>query len=147
MKTILVPIDFSPVTRAVVDAAVALARGGGSRLVLLNVVHPPTLVTNLDAPVTEMYSLVESMRASAVAELARWRKKAERAGAASVRTAIAEGYPSVEVLREARRLKAGGIVIGSHGHTAFFDLLLGSTTSGVLRRAPCPVLVVPVRKR
>jgi hypothetical protein len=40
-------------------------------------------------------------------------------------------------------------VIGSHGHTAFHDLLVGGTASGVLKRATCPVVVVPapVRKK
>jgi universal stress protein A len=34
-------------------------------------------------------------------------------------------------------------VLGSHGHTAFYDLLVGSTAAGVLKHAPCPVVVVP----
>jgi nucleotide-binding universal stress UspA family protein len=36
--------------------------------------------------------------------------------------------------------------MGSHGHTAFYDLLVGSTTQGVLKKAPCPVLIVPAEK-
>jgi nucleotide-binding universal stress UspA family protein len=46
----------------------------------------------------------------------------------------------------AERLRASYIVMGSHGHTAFFDLLVGSNTHGVLRRSSCPVLVVPPAK-
>jgi len=34
-------------------------------------------------------------------------------------------------------------VVGSHGHGAFYDLLVGSTTHGLLLRASCPVLIVP----
>jgi len=37
-------------------------------------------------------------------------------------------------------------VLGSHGHTAFYDLLVGSTTHGILLRAKCPVLIVPANK-
>jgi len=37
-------------------------------------------------------------------------------------------------------------VMGSHGHTALYDLLLGSTTHGVLFRAPCPVVIVPPKR-
>jgi nucleotide-binding universal stress UspA family protein len=36
-------------------------------------------------------------------------------------------------------------VMGSHGHTAFYDLLVGSTTHAVLKRAKCPVVIVPPR--
>ena len=38
------------------------------------------------------------------------------------------------------------LVMGSHGHTALYDLLVGSTTHGILRSAPCPVVVLPRRK-
>jgi nucleotide-binding universal stress UspA family protein len=48
------------------------------------------------------------------------------------------------ILARAAALKADYIVLGSHGHGAVFDLLVGSTTQGVLRKAPCPVLVVPM---
>ena len=41
-------------------------------------------------------------------------------------------------------LGADLIVLGSHGHTAAYDLLIGSTTQTVLRRSPRPVLVVPM---
>jgi nucleotide-binding universal stress UspA family protein len=34
------------------------------------------------------------------------------------------------------------IVIGTRGRSAFKRLLLGSTASGVVTHAPCPVMVV-----
>jgi nucleotide-binding universal stress UspA family protein len=37
-------------------------------------------------------------------------------------------------------------VMGSHGHTALYDLLVGSTTHGVLMRAICPVVIIPAIK-
>jgi nucleotide-binding universal stress UspA family protein len=37
--------------------------------------------------------------------------------------------------------------MGSHGHGAFYDLLVGSTTQGVLKRATCPVVIVPTSKK
>jgi len=37
-------------------------------------------------------------------------------------------------------------VMGSHGHGAVYNLLVGSVTAGVLKSAKCPVLVVPSKK-
>lgn len=49
-----------------------------------------------------------------------------------------------EILECARTLKIDGIVMGRHGHGAMYNLLVGSVTEGVLKRAKCPVVLVPV---
>jgi len=43
----------------------------------------------------------------------------------------------------ARKVEADLLVVGSHGKGPMKRLFLGSVSEGVLRRAPCPVLVVP----
>jgi nucleotide-binding universal stress UspA family protein len=63
-----------------------------------------------------------------------------------VAAALREGHPIADILDEARRVDAKLIVLGSHGHGALHKLLLGSVSAGVLRKSPCPVLVVPVRR-
>jgi nucleotide-binding universal stress UspA family protein len=57
------------------------------------------------------------------------------------------GAPVLNILEQAAKRRAAYIVMGSHGHSALYDLLAGSTTTGVLRRSPCPVLVVPPPKK
>jgi nucleotide-binding universal stress UspA family protein len=61
-----------------------------------------------------------------------------------VRTVQVTGHAVATILAQAASTKAAYVVMGSHGHGAMFDLLVGSTTHGVLRQAPCPVLVVPM---
>ena len=51
--------------------------------------------------------------------------------------------PAHEVVEIARRTAADLIVVGSRGHGAIGELLLGSVTYRLLHIAPCPVLVVP----
>jgi nucleotide-binding universal stress UspA family protein len=53
------------------------------------------------------------------------------------------GSPATLILAQAKIEDADYIVMGSHGHTALYDLLVGSTTYQVLRRTSCPVLIVP----
>lgn len=43
----------------------------------------------------------------------------------------------------ARDAGADVIVVGSHGHSALGELLIGGGAHRLLHRAPCPVLVVP----
>jgi nucleotide-binding universal stress UspA family protein len=56
--------------------------------------------------------------------------------------------PPIEaIIAEARRRRAGVIVVGSRGLGFARRLMLGSVSRGVIRRAGCPVLVVKGRRR
>jgi nucleotide-binding universal stress UspA family protein len=50
------------------------------------------------------------------------------------------------VLKEATRFEADLLVVGSHGFGALYDLLVGSSSRGILKDMQIPVLVVPVRE-
>lgn len=52
------------------------------------------------------------------------------------------GRATDEILRMRDEVAADLIVIGSRGLNAFTRVLLGSDAEGVVRHAPCPVLVV-----
>ncbi|HEX2099914.1 MAG TPA: universal stress protein, partial [Candidatus Synoicihabitans sp.] len=63
------------------------------------------------------------------------------------RTVQVTGAPVAAILEQATQLNASYVVMGSHGHTAFYDLLVGSTTHGLLKKSPCPVVIVPAAKK
>ena len=54
-----------------------------------------------------------------------------------------EGSVVEEILKMAAEISADLIVMGSHGHGAVYNLLVGSVTEGVLKVGQCPVLLVP----
>jgi nucleotide-binding universal stress UspA family protein len=60
--------------------------------------------------------------------------------AVKVRQQVVEGYPAQVLLDAAAG--ADLIVVGSRGHGAFADALLGSVSERVVRHAHCPVLVM-----
>lgn len=142
LQTILVPVDFSDVTDQVVQTANELARTFGSRIVLLHVSEPePDFVGFEPGP--------QSVRIGVAREF-----KAEHQRLDEVKQSLAgegrevlalhiQGPIAEKILQEAEVHQAGMIVMGSHGHGALYTLLVGSVTSGVLKSARCPVLVVP----
>jgi nucleotide-binding universal stress UspA family protein len=144
MKTILVPIDFSPVTKAVVDEAIALAQSSKGGIILLYIVQPPVLVAEYGGVIEDVVPLIEAAEKAATQLLAQWRDYLKESEV-TTKTLKIEGFPAKEIVVQAKSLEADYVVMGSHGHTAFYDLLIGSTTSGVLKKAPCPVVVVPAR--
>jgi len=62
----------------------------------------------------------------------------------SVDSVFVTGTPAAGILAKVRELKADCLVIGSHGHGAWHDLLFGSTTNLILTAAPCRIVVVPL---
>jgi nucleotide-binding universal stress UspA family protein len=146
MKTILVPVDFSAVSRRVCDAACDLANALGAELMLLHVVPPPPVM------VSDLYMLsaaqTEDMQAAAErAGERRLRELDARCTKRGIPTRLVRrtGLPVPEIVRHAA--KADYLVMGSHGHGAMYDLLVGSTTHGVLKKVRCPVLIVPPSAR
>jgi nucleotide-binding universal stress UspA family protein len=146
MKTILTPVDFSGITELVVAEATALAQGQKGRIILVNIIQPP-IITAEYAPYLENIAEIISLSERTVAkQLARLEMRLKDEGVAA-ETLMFNGDPVKIILDQARELEADYIVMGSHGHTAFYDLLVGSTTHGVLLKSPCPVLIVPAPKK
>ena len=145
MKTILVPLDFSDISERVAESACTMARALNARLVLLHLSEPePDFVGFEPEPMTMRMPVPHDFHA----EHARLDEAKARVTAAGIEAlALHIQGPLVEtVLEQAQQHGAEMIVMGSHGHGAFYDLLAGGVTSGVLRRAVCPVLVVPARR-
>lgn len=146
MKTILVPVDFSGVTTAVLRAACNLAKLTDGNIVLIHVVEPPVVI---DVYGLGQELLADSQAASEQITTRKLRALVQQCARAKVpaRAVQQSGRPVHEIIATAKRLRASLIVIGTHGHGAAYDLIAGSTTNGVLRQARCPVLVVPVRTK
>ncbi|MFC3196278.1 universal stress protein [Parapedobacter deserti] len=53
------------------------------------------------------------------------------------------GSPKQEILTVASEWGADLIIMGTHGRTGFDHFISGSVSESVVRRASCPVLVVP----
>ncbi len=144
MSTILVPVDFSDITTRVMDVAADLAKTMSSEVVLLHVAAPdPEFVGYGPGPQSVRDAVAGEIREEHKHIQAYERELVGRGLKASA--LLIQGYPGEKILAEARRLQASFIVMGSHGHSMLRHLLVGSVTDGVLRNAPCPVVVVPTR--
>lgn len=58
---------------------------------------------------------------------------------------MVQGATAETLLAQADKLGADVLVLGSHGHGAMYNLVVGSVTEDVIRRTSIPVHVVPVR--
>jgi len=140
MKTILVPIDFSDVTAAVVDTSSSLATAFGGSVILVHVAEPePQFVGYDPGPLSVRVAVAGDIHA----DQRRLEALKQNFGPADVLALHVQGSIPDEILKLAREHAATLIVMGSHGHGALYHLLVGSVTNAVLKHAPCPVLIVP----
>ena len=146
MKTILTPVDFSAATAAVIAAAVELAQALEAEIVLLHVVQPPMVTSDYGLALENVQEIVALSEKAAVRQLEHLETDL-KARSAKVRSLHVNGNPVPAILEQAKAVDAAYLILGSHGHTAFYELLVGSTTHGVLKKSPCPVIVVPPVRR
>ena len=142
MKTILVAVDFSDVTDAVVEAAYDQAMASRGVLKFIHVCSPePDFVGYGSTPVVN----VDLREKTLVHETKKLEKMAERMEERGVEasTLLVEGPIVDSLLKEIEENDYDMIVTGSHGHGALFNLVVGSVTSALLHHAKVPVLVVP----
>jgi nucleotide-binding universal stress UspA family protein len=142
MKTFLVPVDFSAVTDDIVDETVDFARAFGGLVHLLHVVQLPVITSEFALPPEAIQGAVANAEKSAEKRLAKYVEML-RATGIEAHARVAVGQPVFAILDAAMEHKVDFIVMGSHGHGKLYDMLVGSTTSGVLKRARCGVIVLP----
>ncbi len=141
-QKILVPIDGSPTSKHALQEAIRLARSLGAQLELVHIYEDIIYLIgedyiNYEELQKTVRSCGEKMLADAEAQV--------RMSDIEVETRlISAGNERVAdvIVTEAERWQAELIVLGTHGHSGFSRLLLGSVAEGVARAASIPVLLI-----
>jgi nucleotide-binding universal stress UspA family protein len=131
---ILCGVDFSPDSLAAFRIAVETAQLNSASLHLFHVIEAqPTasgevLIEIVKRANAAMETLVESAQSSLEG--------------LAFTTEVTSGRAFVEIVRRAREWKADLTVLGSKGTTSLEQIIMGGTAEGVVKEAPCSVLVV-----
>lgn len=141
-QKILVPVDGSFTSSLALQEAIRLAKQLGARLELVHVYEDAIYLVdenyfNYEELQKTIHSCGEKILVSAAGIVS--------AADVPVETRLIqsnnERIASI-LVEEAKRWQAELIVIGTHGHSGFSRLLLGSVAEGVARSASVPVLLI-----
>lgn len=136
-ETILCPVDFSEYSTLALKYAIQLATQYESRLVVYHSIAPPVIVPVFPDRLQGGPSAIVSREAVVEDYLAR----IIPANLPVVKRV--EILPPVQgILKAAEDEHADLIVMGTHGHTGYEALLLGSVTHRILHKSTIPVLAV-----
>jgi universal stress protein A len=139
--TILVPIDFSNLSRGALNKAQQIAQQFGSKLHLIYAVAPIIQPVEYAIVPPEMEEVNQRLLAEQRKRLDLLRQEVVNAGIDCL-TEVRLGSAWHAIVDYARRIKCDLIVIPTHGYTGPKHLLMGSTAERVVQHAPCSVLVV-----
>ena len=133
IKKIICPVDFSELSRKSLQYANEFAKLSNGQVFLVGVIENDPTIT---------YSKgLEKERAEEEQKLLALIEEENMAGIVADYV-IYEGFPEECILDYAKRQEADVIIMGSHGRRGLKRMILGSVAEHVIRRSPCPVLIV-----
>lgn len=140
LNRILVPVDFSPLSKKALHYATRMAQEFGAEVDIFHVVEPevppafdgfmiaaPPVLNGAPPCGGQLKNLVNLVR---------------KAGVDRVNSMVRTGLAAFEIVEAAKEFDVDLIVIATHGYTGWKHFAIGSTAERVVRAAPCPVLVV-----
>ena len=143
MKTFLVPVDFSSITARVIDSALGFARAFNGKVMLLHIVQAPVIATAEYAlPAEVIQEAMTVSKSASQKKLSAYAELFQKAGIECAGQTLI-GAPVPLIRDEAAQSGADFVIMGSHGHGKLYDFLVGSTASGVIKKARCGVIIIP----
>ena len=146
ISKILVPTDGSKAAQKAAKYAVDLAKQIGADITLLSVIDERLTVSQSipsEASPTHLIEPVEDYLRQAAESYTGEIEKLCRQTDVKSKSIIKSGHPVEVIIKEAGKLKADLIVMGSHGKSAIKATILGSVTYGVIHKdTNIPVLLV-----
>jgi nucleotide-binding universal stress UspA family protein len=144
-RKILAAVDGSTAAAKGLREAIRLAKAERARLVILHVVDEYPAFAALDGMMAGApgADLVPALREGGKKVLAKAKAAAHKAGVPAT-TVLREalGPAAYPIVREAKKVRADLIVVGTHGRRGVRRIVLGSDAEQVVRSASVPVLLV-----
>ena len=141
LKKILVPTDFSDYSMHALQYGLSFCREFTAELILLHVIEDPFYPSNgatFGFNIEEFFRQMEEESSKRMLEMVPPEIEKEM----PVERIAIRGTPFLEIIRLAKEQAADMIVLSTHGRSGLAHVLMGSVTEKVVRKAPCPVLVV-----
>lgn len=143
MKTLLVPVDFSPASKNAFQYAVRLAQAFKARVSLLHVYSAGEM--DPFVPISMQQALINAQESVALEYFTSLEKEVPQDVWDDIELdfQLLIGPAAEQILYYSNELKPSLIIMGMRGGNIFAQKVLGNTATHVIQRARYPVVVVP----
>ncbi len=142
ITSILVPIDFSQHSQKALVYAKEWAKQWSATIHLIHVIEPVIFPVDWGYTPVDLSDVEKEYESAADKEMKRTVEAMIAEGFSIIPHIIHGGRSSDQINHYAKVHCISMICIATNGRGGVEHLLLGSTTERVLRKAPCPVLVI-----
>jgi len=140
-EKILYPTDFSDVARKALDFVISLKDAGAEEVVILHVIDKGGFDAIARYATKDIVEIEKNLKKRAMDEIRPIEERLKTKGF-KVKVIITKAVPYAGILDVEKKEKVSTIVIGSNGMSNIAEILLGSVSEKIVRRAKTPVLVV-----
>jgi len=142
-KKILVPVDFSPMSKEVLRAAIEIGKHRDAEVCALHVLRGSEHIAYYAGEFSGAAGMERADEESRIlAETQLKNMLNELAAGPKVQARLVMGDPVNEIIQHAEAEDIDLIVMATRGRRGLSRLLMGSVTEQVVRCAPCPVLSI-----
>jgi len=143
---IMALIDFSPVCDRIVKHAGKLSGLYGAKCWLVHVADPdPDFVGYKAGPQYVRDHKAAKLHKEHI-QLQDYKKELEQTGI-MCEALLIQGQINPTIIKEIKKLEIDLVVLGSHGHTRLYDLVVGSVSEFLLKKHIVPLFIIPSRKQ
>ncbi|MGD0821748.1 MAG: universal stress protein [Desulfomonilia bacterium] len=140
-KKILYPTDFSEVAKKALPYIVGLKGAGTKEVIILYIIDERGIDSFRNSTAIDALAVEKEWEELALNEISSLEDELKEQGFIA-KAQINKGIPFREILRVAEEENVSAIIMGSHGKSNIVEMLLGSVTDTVVRKAQKPVLIV-----
>lgn len=143
-RRLLIPVDVAEFRKRAFRLGTHLAQLNKAEVILLTVIDdrfPYPDIFSFHLPNQDYYKYIRGRAREILEQAAR-----EAPTGLRIRPVVARGTPARVIVEVAEKEGVDLIIMTSHTARGLEHVLLGSVTDKVLRSAPCPVLVMPIKE-
>lgn len=141
MKKILVPVDLSHASTILLQYANTIAEKFGAKLIFLFVVEDLYSYSGLPVEI-RLDPFDEDYKSYSRRNMENFLEENRHHVTGEYESIVLSGHPAKEIVDYADREEIDLIVIGTHGFSGLDRMIFGSVAEKVIKRAPCPIMVV-----
>jgi len=142
IKNVLIPTDFSELSKKGIAIALPLVKQLDASVVFLHVMeridHPQDMTALFDNGYEKLVDRGLILLNNLIV-------MAKKQGV-EAQSELKDGIPYIEIVKYSEQMKADLIIMGTHGRGWLSHLLIGSQADRVIRMASCPVTTIRVNK-